>query len=256
MSIAKMQAICDVLASPAINVGYDQWQRWSFYNQTKKGFIPNMETDCSASCGAIAHAAGYPIDLSDPFSTETTCAARFKAAGFTLIPVSGWSKDRLFGEVRAGDFLLGPGHIVFCRKADLWWSAEQDENGKPYGGQGGDQTGREALFRAPYMRSRTWTYIFRPPAEEVVEAAPLDAKLPLLRKDSAGGPAGKQLKVWLKSMFSYASKVGTSDDWIGGDTWLAMQEFARRVGLLGERESLDAWGPRCWAAAIKLNFKL
>lgn len=90
-------------------------------------------------------------------------------------------------------------------------------------------------------------------------AAPTTQGLRLIKPNMSGGPEGKALKSWLKSNFpTYASRVGTSDDWIGGkgsDSWNAMQEFARRTGLLSATETLDAWGPKCWTKAKEYGFK-
>lgn len=105
------------------------------------------------------------------------------------------------------------------------------------------------------------------PVSDVTVAAPLSSTsstLPLLKPNMSGGPKAKALKVWLKANFpTYAGNVGTSDDWIGGtgsDSWKAMQEFARRTGLLGKRDdgswqTLGAWGSNCWNMAAKHGFR-
>jgi len=92
----------------------------------------------------------------------------------------------------------------------------------------------------------------------VVAASPLSSittALPLLRKGTDGGAAAARLKGWMHAMYSYAARTNGSNGWIGDDAWGAMQEFARRVGLLGATQTLDAWGPRCWAAAKVEGFK-
>lgn len=145
------------------NVGYDQGDRWSFYDRTTRTIRPNGECDCSSSCGAIAHAAGYPVNLADPFWTGNF-KDRLTKAGFSAINVLGWTSHKLFTSVKPGDFLLGPGHVIFVENALSWWSAESDERGRKSGGRTGDQ-GIEARFRRPYVRSRGWHWILRPPAE-------------------------------------------------------------------------------------------
>lgn len=51
------------------------------------------------------------------------------------------SQSTLISMLHDGDFLLGPGHVVFCYTPTKWWSAENDERGKSTGGKAGDQTG-------------------------------------------------------------------------------------------------------------------
>ena len=92
--------------------------------------------------------------------------------------MTGWDLARIVAALKAGDGLLGrppaatSGHIVLVGDDGRWLSAEQDEEGRSGGGQAGDQTGVEVLWRAPYMRSKGWTRILRPPADPPV-AAPL-----------------------------------------------------------------------------------
>ena len=172
MSLTKMNAYADLLN--ASNVGYDQYERFSF-NPARDGLtvIPNRECDCSSSCAAIAKAGGFNVDMRDPIYT-----ANFKnkliEAGFAAINVSGWSQSKLYAAVSEGDFLLGPGHVVYIREPNRWWSAENDERGLSTGGRAGDQTGMEARYRNPYMRSRGWEWILRP----AIAADPLVAVTP------------------------------------------------------------------------------
>ena len=160
MSLTKMNAYADLLN--ASNVGYDQYERFSF-NPARDGLsvIPNRECDCSSSCAAIAKAGGFNVDMRDPIYT-----ANFKnklvEAGFAALDVRGWPQSKLYAAVSEGDFLLGPGHVVYIRERNRWWSAESDERGRKSGGATGDQTGMEARYRNPYMRSRGWEWILRP----------------------------------------------------------------------------------------------
>ena len=172
MSLTKMNAYADLLN--ASNVGYDQNERFSF-NPARDGLsvIPNRECDCSSSSAAIAKAGGFNVDMRDPIYT-----ANFKnklvEAGFSAIDVRGWPQSKLYAAVSEGDFLLGPGHVVYIRERNRWWSAENDERGRKSGGKAGDQTGMEARYRNPYMRSRGWEWILRP----VIAADPLVAVPP------------------------------------------------------------------------------
>lgn len=153
MTIARLQKAADKLE--ATRVGYDQSQRWSFFDRTTRTLRPGGECDCSSGCGAIAALAGYPVRLADPFSTANFVQRFVETGLFRALPFTGLS------QVRAGDFVLGAGHVVFARTATRWWSAESDERGKSSGGRAGDQTGKEARFRGPYLRSRGWTHIVR-----------------------------------------------------------------------------------------------
>lgn len=172
MSIAKMHAYADRLDSA--RVGYDQGQRWSF-NPARDGLsvIPNTECDCSSSCAAIARAGGYPLDTRDPIWTGNL-REKLVAAGWAAISVKGKSLGGILATLRAGDILLGPGHSIYARGVERWWSAESDERGRASGGQAGDQTGLEARFRLPYMRSRGWEWILRPPAEPLGTSTPTE----------------------------------------------------------------------------------
>lgn len=163
MTISKMHQIADELE--ASNIGYDQYERFSFLDKPNKAIIPNKEGDCSSTCGAIAWLGGYPVNLSDPFYTGNY-KERLTQAGFKAISVKNKSRDSLLSMLEPGDHLLGPGHVIYVRSNSSWWSAENDERGKSFGGKAGDQTGLEARFRAPYMRSRGWEWILRPPADE------------------------------------------------------------------------------------------
>lgn len=163
MSLTKMNAYADLLN--ASNVGYDQYERFSF-NPARDGLtvIPNRECDCSSSCAAIAKAGGFNVDMRDPIYTGNF-KNKLIEAGFAAIDVRGWSQSKLYAAVSAGDFLLGPGHVVYIRERNRWWSAENDERGRSTGGKAGDQTGMEARYRNPYMRSRRWEWILRPVIE-------------------------------------------------------------------------------------------
>lgn len=163
-TIARMQQMADLLDRS--NLGYDQGQRWTFLDAGARAVVPGGECDCSSSCGAIAWLAGYGVTLTGTFYTGNF-APRLALAGFAVLGFSS------LAQVRPGDFLVTPGaHVIFVRDAARWWSAEVDERGKSSGGKGGDQTGRETRYRAPYLRPGGWTYIVRPPAE-VEPATPL-----------------------------------------------------------------------------------
>lgn len=163
MSISKM-----VAAAAAIDkagTGYDQHQRWTFYDRKAKKIIPGKEGDCSSVCGAIAALGGYPVNLDDPFYTGNFREKMVKA-GFTAIRFTGLS------QLRAGDFVVGPGHVEFVPRPGRMFSASIDERGKISGGKAGDQAGREVLERPAYLRAKGWDWILRPPADPKPAPAP------------------------------------------------------------------------------------
>lgn len=168
MTIGEMNVIADFLDESA-DVGYDQLDRWSYLNKKMldtgiKAIIKSKDCDCSSACGGIARLGGYPVDLSGTFYTGNF-ASKMKGSGyFKAVAVNGWSSTKLYGYLKAGDFLLGPGHVVYVRQGGAngkWWSAEYNERGGSTGGKDGG-AGDRVGYRKPYMRSRGWTYILRP----------------------------------------------------------------------------------------------
>ena len=172
MNITKMHDYAEELE--ASRVGYDQGDRWSF-NPARDGLsiVDNRECDCSSSCAAIARAGGWPVDTRDPIFTGNF-KQKFETAGFDPISVRGDSLSTILSKLQHGDFLLGPGHVVYVREPNRWWSAESDERSRRTGGKAGDQTGMEARFRGPYARSKGWEWILRP----VVMADPMVSTKP------------------------------------------------------------------------------
>lgn len=178
-SIAKvLELILQILDS---NIGYDQWERFSWLNRVKRQIIRGQEADCSALTLGIFWLAGYPVDISGTVYTGNA-GQLLKAAGFTEIPVIGWSLDKLRSEMRPCDALLGrapgssSGHIILQNSDGRWLSAEKDERGLSHGGADGNQNGVEVRLRDPYLRSEGWNAIYRPPAEPA-PPAPLSSEL-------------------------------------------------------------------------------
>ena len=220
--VERLQVACDLVA--ASNVGYDQGQRWSFYPARDGATVlENAECDCSSSCGAIAKIAGFNVDLSDPFWTGNF-AERLQDAGFTLVRFSN------LDAVQVGDFLVGPGHVVFVRDERRWWSAEGDEAGHATGGQAGDQTGKETLFRAPYVRSRGWDWIVRPPA-----ALTVPATVPALARTIRLGVRGddvRRLQRIMMERYAWAADILAS---AGGADGIAGRATARVIAAWQQR---------------------
>ena len=186
MTVQEMQEAADLLAGA--NIGYDQWQRWSFFNRDTKEVVAGMEADCASTCGAIAVLGGYDVDLSNPFWTGTF-KERLTAAGFTAVPFTS------LAQVKDGCFILNETHHVeFACTADRWFSARIDERGKITGGKAGNQTGWETGFKPAYTYSRGWDWVLYPP-ETTPESVPSVSKadqnvLAYQRRQNQFGAAG------------------------------------------------------------------
>lgn len=160
-SIAKLKAYAKAIADAG--TGYDQTQRWSFYQKGR--IIKHKECDCSSFVGAAVQLAGYPINLKGTFYTGNL-KDRLVAVGFKAIPFKSLS------QVREGDILIKPGHhteLVYTPK--LFLSAHIDEHGRASGGTAGDQTGKEVAFRSAYNYKGGWVWILRPPTEPRITAS-------------------------------------------------------------------------------------
>lgn len=176
MSLELMRNYADELERS--NIGYDQGERFSFNpHRDGKSVVPNQECDCSSSCASIARAGDFPLDTNDPIYTDNF-KQKFVAAGGQAIGVSGKTLSQIIETLEDGDFLLGPGHIVFAYTPTKWWSAENDEYRRSSGGRDGDQTGLEARFRSPYLRSRGWEWILRIHGLAIPTVPPLSAITP------------------------------------------------------------------------------
>lgn len=177
--MASIKGLLDLaVKAEASGVGYDQSERDSWLDRVKRQIIRDAETDCAALVLGLYWLAGYGIDISGLAYTGNA-EALARAAGFSVVDVTGWNSTRLYAALLPGDGLLGrppqatSGHIVLVGDpTSRWLSAESDERGQSVGGQAGDQTGVEVRWREPYMRSAGWTRILRPPVDPPV-AAPL-----------------------------------------------------------------------------------
>ena len=99
------------------DTGYNQSDRWSFFNRDTKRLIPGKAGDCATVCGAIASLGGYRVDLADPFWTGTF-KRRLLAAGFTAIRFAG------LDQVQAGDFVLNEKwHVEFVTQLGQFGSS-------------------------------------------------------------------------------------------------------------------------------------
>lgn len=104
------------------NVGYDQSNRNSYWNQLKKvGYRPSAittpcEEDCTAGVSANVKAAGYlqniPALQSVPICTSRNMRAQFKKAGFTVLTDAKYLKSSSY--LMPGDILLYENHHAAC----------------------------------------------------------------------------------------------------------------------------------------------
>lgn len=152
----------DALGSAAKQIvnastGYDQWQRWSFFDRSRKLLIPGKEADCSSSVGAAIALAGYNVNLTDPFYTGTL-RQRLEAIG--------WRSERFrsLSQCKPGAVMLNSTHHTeLCVSANQMFSASIDERGKAAGGRAGNQNGQETRIRSAYVYSHGWDWIIFPP---------------------------------------------------------------------------------------------
>ena len=236
-------------STEATRVGYDQWQRWSWLDVPGRRVIPGRETDCSALTMGLYWLAGWGVDISGTcYTGNAELLAR--AAGFHVVDVTGWAPQSLYAALQPGDALLGPGHIVLVGEDGRWLSAESDEAGRSAGGYAGDQTGAEVRWRAPYMRSKGWARILRPPVVGAIpQAVPLSAapKPRLVVDGELGRRTITAMQRWLgvqadgrwgsRTTSALQAKVGARVDGVLGRQTIrkAQEHFGARVDGI--------WGP-------------
>jgi hypothetical protein len=152
-SISKMISAAKTIDKA--NEGYDQLQRWTFFDRDTDKLKKGKECDCSSLCGAIIRLGGYPINLKGTCYTGNF-ASLCKAAGGHVYAWPGLDKTK------AGGFALRDGHVEFITvggKNGEMFSAHIDERGKASGGKAGNQTGKEVGYRKAYETSgKPWKF--------------------------------------------------------------------------------------------------
>ena len=99
-------------------IGYDQYERWTFWNQLKKvGYYPvNINTKCEADCSAgvisITWAVGYLLDLYKLKQLNATYTGNmrsgFRSAGFSVLTEGKYLTSDKY--LMRGDILLNDAH--------------------------------------------------------------------------------------------------------------------------------------------------
>ena len=108
-NVRKMLAEDSKAAAENNNIGYDQWQRMTFYNELKannwnvKNINKPCESDCSSGVTALVIAAGNKLGIDalkkiNPNTTTFTMRSRFKEAGAEIL------KDKKY--LTSDEFLL------------------------------------------------------------------------------------------------------------------------------------------------------
>ena len=101
-------------------IGYDQWQRNSFWNEVKKvGYLPAKitnacEEDCTAGVNGVVHCAGYLLDIKALKDIPETgirsgnMRKYYKAAGFQVLTAGMYLESGKY--LLPGDILLYDNH--------------------------------------------------------------------------------------------------------------------------------------------------
>lgn len=114
--------IAQLAIDAALNnkIGYDQWQRDTFWKEVKKvGYLPSKittacEEDCTAGVNGIVHCAGYLLGISALKNIQETdvrsgnMRALYKAAGFRVLTESKYLSSSKY--LLPGDILLYDNH--------------------------------------------------------------------------------------------------------------------------------------------------
>lgn len=117
----KVRDLIATLAEQGANnnlIGYDQYERWTFWDQLKKvGYYPvNINTKCEADCSAgvisITWAVGYLLGLYKLKQLNATYTGNmrsgFRSAGFTVLTEGKYLNSDKY--LMRGDILLNDAH--------------------------------------------------------------------------------------------------------------------------------------------------
>lgn len=167
LSVASILDAQDELMAVEPPIGYTQNAvgRRKVVDLKTMRWVPGRSSDCSFITFSIMLVAGLVVSAWRTILlwsgnivavlASTGLYRRIKVSQYKTLPA-------LLAVLQPADVLAGPGHVVSVgRGGKRWLSWEHDERGKSTGGRDGWQKGEKTGWRAPYMRSRGWTYVAR-----------------------------------------------------------------------------------------------
>ena len=227
------------------NIGYDQGERWSFYNPN--GTInKNSECDCSALSLGLADMAGYTMNVRGT-SAYTGNAVAVAAKHFVARDVRGFAPAKILEVAPPSSMIVGNGHMVCVKRNGKVLSANQDEYGNIIGGKAGNQTGNEVNSRPLWARVKGWHTVLVPrDLNDKATSVPSVTSVPILVFGSQG-EAVKSLQAGLKKNFRLYAGWLVVDGIMGAHTVDAVREFQRRSHLSPD----GVVGAKTWAALAR-----
>lgn len=210
--------------------GYDQIHR------------QGPDYDCSSLVINAFEQAGVPVKEEGATYTGNMKKA-FVRCGFEAIPYTKGmlllKGDVLLNEQHHTALYLGGGQLV---------QASSNEKGGIYGGQTGDQTGREIALFNFYEYSKGWNYVLRYKNQEV---AKVNVEMPVLQKGSKCPEVGTVQT--LLNALGYVGKNGkplTTDHDFGANVEYAVKNFQRSCNI-GQDGIV---GAKTWPLLLKADY--
>lgn len=167
LSVASILQAQDELMAVKPPIGYTQnaVARRKVVDPKTMRWVPGTSSDCSLITFSIMLVAGLVVSgwRTILLWSGNIVSVLVSTGLYRKIDVRRYKTlPALTAVLREGDALAGPGHVVSVgRGGKKWLSWEHDERGKSTGGKAGWQKGEKTGWRAPYMRSRGWTYVAR-----------------------------------------------------------------------------------------------
>lgn len=215
MNVGTLIAQLSIDAALNNNIGYDQYQRDTYWKELKKaGYLPSRittpcEEDCTAGVNANVHAAGYLLDIAAIKAIPETgirsgnMRKNYKAAGFEVLTDS---------KYLTGDNYLMPGDILLY---DNHHAAANVTVGKSVKG---NYTYHDVIADP---------YAYRPTPTPTPEPTKLGDRV---LKYGDKGPDVKELQADLMKLGYDLPKYGTDGDF-GKETEKAVRKFQQEHGL-------------------------
>ena len=212
--------------------GYDQLHRWG-----------TPDYDCSSLVISAYEQAGVPVKENGATYTGNMRAA-FTKCSFKAIPYAkGMTLKRgdvLLNEKHHTALYIGNGQIV---------QASINEKGGIYGGQQGDQTGKEIAVGKFYEFRYGWNYVLRYEKDE--EVSFVNITMPVLQKGSKCAEVGTVQT--LLNALGFVGKNGkklTVDHDFGNNVEYAVKNFQKSKGI-GQDGIV---GAKTWAALMSADY--